>query len=463
MKFFARTLLMLLLAAVLLAGASPTHAADSLVWRAAQDRVDADISGWDLPKLLERIAEATGWEVFVEPETKLQRPVSVRFQKLTGGQALDRLLGGLGYGLVPQSRGPDKLLVFRTSKDGATKPVRPRVRAGVDKRIPNELVIVLRPGSKADADELARKLGGKIIGRADKLGAYRLQFADADAATAARDALLANDDVLVDYNFPVQRPPDPAVSPTSTAAAPLTLKPGAGPDSSRFIVALVDTGVQSLSSPYKDFLLPSVSVASGAQDTGGLPTHGTAMSETILRGLDRAADGGSTPVRILPVDVYGSAAETTTFEVAKGIAEAINGGASIVNLSLGSAGDSPFLHSIIKEGFDRGTLFTAAAGNEPTTAPTYPAAYPEVLAVTATDRSGAIASYANRGAFVDVAAPGTQVVSYGGNYFLVTGTSASTAYISGYAAGTALNSGAKPLSVARQLIVRFAPVEPAKP
>lgn len=456
MKFSARLVTLLLLAATLLA-AGRGLAAEVLVWRAAQDRVDADISGWDLPRLLERIAEATGWEVYVEPGTQLPRPVSVRFQRLTTGQALDRLLGGVSYGLVPQSRGPDKLLVFRNSKDGATQPVRPRARAGADKRIPNELVVALKPRAKTNADELARQLGGKIIGRADKLGAYRLQFPDAATADAAREALLANDDARVDFNYSVPRPVEPS-SAGAVQAAALSLKPGAGPDSSRFVVALVDTGVQSLGSPYKDFLLPSVSVASGSPDSGGLPTHGTAMAETILRGLDRVSPNAATPMRILPVDVYGSDNTTTTFEVAKGVAEAINGGASIVNLSLGSAGDSALLHSVIKEGFDRGVFFTAAAGNEPTTAPTFPAAYPEVLAVTARDRTGTVSSYANRGAFVDVAAPDTQVVSYGGNFYLVTGTSASTAYISGYAAGTALKDGAKPAAIAKQLIQLFPPV-----
>ena len=214
--------------------------------------------------------------------------------------------------------------------------------------------------------------------------------------------------------------------------------------------------MQPVGAPYKDFLLPALSVVDGTQANNPTPTHGTSMLETILRGLEQApATSTTTPVRILPVDVYGNSETTSTFDVAKGIKAAIDGGASIVNLSLGSSGDSQLLHSVIAQGFDRGVLFTAAAGNEPTSALTFPAAYPEVLAVTALDRKGNLASYANFGAFVDVAAPGTGLVAYDGKNYFVTGTSTSTAFISGFASGIASTSGGKPISAAKTLISYF--------
>ena len=61
-------------------------------------------------------------------------------------------------------------------------------------------------------------------------------------------------------------------------------------------------------------------------------------------------------------------------------------------------------------------------------------AYPEVIAVTAGTRQGVIAPYANYGSFVDVIAPGSAIVNFNGQSWLVTGTSASTAYASGAAA-----------------------------
>ena len=86
-------------------------------------------------------------------------------------------------------------------------------------------------------------------------------------------------------------------------------------------------------------------------------------------------------------------------------------------------------------------LFFAAAGNEPVPTPMYPAAYPEVIAVTAISRSGQIASWANYGSFVDVGAPGSSVVSFGNQAYVVTGTSSSTAFASGIAAAASQATG----------------------
>jgi hypothetical protein len=160
------------------------------------------------------------------------------------------------------------------------------------------------------------------------------------------------------------------------------------------------------------------------------------MAETILRAL-QAKSGGSTSVRIQPVDIYGNSEATSTFNVAAGIVQAVNNGANIINLSLGSSGNSQLLHNTITEVSKQGIPIYAAAGNEPVTTPTYPAAFPEVIAVTASDRSGEIASYANRGSFVKVIAPGDNVVSFNGQNYLVQGTSTSTALASGMAAGLA--------------------------
>ena len=82
-------------------------------------------------------------------------------------------------------------------------------------------------------------------------------------------------------------------------------------------------------------------------------------------------------------------------------------------------------------------LFVAAAGNQPVTTPEYPAAYPEVEAVTAASAPGVLADYANRGDFVRFMLPGTSLVPWGGQSWAVTGTSTSTAYFSGILAGLA--------------------------
>jgi hypothetical protein len=168
------------------------------------------------------------------------------------------------------------------------------------------------------------------------------------------------------------------------------------------------------------------------------------MAETMLRSLQSITQG-STSVQILPVNVYpgGGAgdASTSTFDVANGIVQAVNGGAKVINLSLGSSSDSPFLQSVIQDVSKLNIPMFAAAGNEPVTTPFYPAAYPGVKAVTAID-NGQLAPYANRDpGVVSLGAPGSSIVPFANMAFVLQGTSVSSAYISGRAAGYLETSG----------------------
>jgi len=204
--------------------------------------------------------------------------------------------------------------------------------------------------------------------------------------------------------------------------------------------------VQMQGTMFKDFLQPGVSLFGDYQPPADQMTHGTAMAETILDGVARAlqddgAGSGKVSVSILPIDVYGANADTTAFDVARGLYEALSRHANIINLSLAGSSDSSLVKGLIEDARSHGVLFVAAAGNEPVTTPTYPAADPGVLAATAGDARGGIASYANRGPFVDVIAPGVNVVHYQDAAWFGTGTSFATTWVSGWAAGFMASAG----------------------
>jgi hypothetical protein len=413
---------------------------DTFLWDTNKNLVSADVSSQQLPALLEKIAAATGWHVFLEPDTK--RTVSAKFSKLGPGEALHLLLGEINYALVPGTNSSQRLFVFRTSQDHATQVIETSKggKRAEGKVIPNELVVRLKPGAKIE--ELAKLLGAKIVGRIDGLNAYRLQFEDPAATTAARDQLANNPEIAsVDSNYSLEPPLGP--QPVANGAAPIQLQLKPPPDNGRVIVGLVDTAVQPLGNNLDQFLLKQISVAGDSQLSSDSPTHGTAMAETLLRSL-QSMTKGSTSVQILPVNVYpgGGAgdAATSTFDVANGIVQAVNGGAKVINLSLGSSSDSPFLQSVIQDVSKLNVAMFAAAGNEPVTTPFYPAAYPGVSAVTAID-NGQLAPYASRGSFVSLGAPGTSIVPFGSMAYGVQGTSVASAYTSGLAAGYLETSG----------------------
>lgn len=422
---------LLLLAFCLTARAAETNA---IVWHKATDRVDADVHSLGLSQLLEQITAQTGWRVYVEPDTT--HSTSAKFKNLPSGEALQRLFGDLNFALVPQTNAAPRLYVFRTVMKNATQLVR-APRTITAKHVPNELLVKLKPG--VNPDDLAKMFGAKVTGRMDKLGIYRLTFADAASADAALNQLQNDSDVSdVDYNYYFDPPPT-AQALASASLPPVNLQLNPPGNSGRVIVGLVDTPVQSLDGSLNQFLLKEISVAGDASVSSSDITHGTAMAETILRALGIAGQG-ATSAQILPVDVYGLSPNTTSWNVALGIQAAVNNGATVLNLSLGSSGDSSILDALVQQAIGDGIVIFAAAGNQPVSTPTYPAADPGVIAVTAA-QNGQIASYADYGSFVDLAAPGNSIVYFGNQPWLVQGTSVSTAYMTGIATGTKTATG----------------------
>jgi hypothetical protein len=421
------------------------RAADFLKWNSAGDKVDALVETWTVPELLQRVAGATGWEIYVDP--RITNRISARFSEKPPGDALRRLLGNYNFALVPETNSPSKLFVFRNSREEATRAVQAvaqnKAKTAKKALIGNELVVTLKPGEKIE--DLAKRLGAKIVGRADGQNSYRLRFDDEKSAQTARTAAESDDAVdSVDNNYYVSRPETPQA--LGTPGGALGLSPKASPDGKYTVVGLVDSALQPKESNLSGFLVPGAD--SAETKSGGEPTHGTMMAENIFAAIAANSEDKSTTVRLLPVNVFTEGGEqTTTYDIAVGIYKAVNGGAMIVNLSLGGEGDSTFLHNTIKSAHDQGVVFLAAAGNEPVSTPTYPAAYSEVIAVTASDRSGKLASYANRGDFVDVVAPGGNIITYQGQQYFVVGTSTSTALTTGIAAAYAERTRAtgKPL------------------
>jgi hypothetical protein len=445
----------------------PSRPAGRLDWRVTENRVSAQIDGWTLDRTLEAIAAATRWQVFVDPSA--EHRVHAKFAQLPPGEALRRLLGSLNYALIPADAAPPRLYVFRNARSAATQRIEgPIGRDPRGRRIDDELIVRLDRDSQESIEELAQRLGATIVARSDELGAYRLKFTDAEAAALARRELEGQDGgARVDANYLVERPDAAGASlPLAGPGLNLTARPTAPGEG--VVVAVVDTAIQGDAAGINDFLLPGVSVAGPASLPGEGLAHGTSMAATFLRGLSElAGESEGTSVRVLPVDVYGDRPSATTFDIALGIHAAISRGADIVNLSLGGDEESPFLRDLIRAGREQGVVFLAAAGNEPVTAPTFPAAYPEVIAVTALNRRGEVAPYANYGGFVDVGAPGVSYVSFWGQPYVVVGTSPATANASALAASIAAASAKRGVEleaeIRRALAVDPAALAPAAP
>ena len=122
--------------------------------------------------------------------------------------------------------------------------------------------------------------------------------------------------------------------------------------------------------------------------------------------------------------------------VAAGIVWAADNGARVINLSLGGNTPSSTLQDAVNYAYARGVIIVAAAGNSAGNSAFYPASYPHVIAVVATDSSNHHASFSNSGPDIAVAAPGVSIYStmIGNTYGYLSGTSMAAPFVAGLAA-----------------------------
>jgi len=167
-------------------------------------------------------------------------------------------------------------------------------------------------------------------------------------------------------------------------------------------------------------------------------SHGTGMTGAIVS--HRKLLGIAPSARILAVHAFSTSArqspEATTRQIIAGIEWAINKGARIINMSFAGPYD-PMIQLAMRNAAAKGVILIAASGNMGAKSPPlYPAADPNVIAVTATDESDSLFAQAVRGPHLAVAAPGVDVMvpAPEDTYQLTTGTSVAAAHVSGVAA-----------------------------
>ncbi len=178
-------------------------------------------------------------------------------------------------------------------------------------------------------------------------------------------------------------------------------------------VAVVDSGV-SLSHPeFAGRILPGYDFVNGDSDPSDDNGHGTHVAGIIAAAMNNGlgTTGLAPNVAILPVKVLSAAKSGTWANVAQGIRYAADNGARVINLSLGGTTPSTAVLDAIRYAQSKGALVVAAAGNNGSSAPFYPAYYEEVVAVSATDEHDEYWSISNYGSWVDVAAPGSSIWS----------------------------------------------------
>ncbi|CAH1659815.1 Subtilase family protein [Hyphomicrobiales bacterium] len=195
-------------------------------------------------------------------------------------------------------------------------------------------------------------------------------------------------------------------------------------------VAVIDSAI--------DGAHPELAGSLAPQSSARKPSpHGTGIAGIIA--AHARMIGAAPAVSILGIDAFsesGDGASGTSLDVVSGLDTAVNHNADIANLSFAGPRDA-LLSRALRASSQRGLLLIAAAGNGgPKAAPAFPAAHPDVIAVTAVDVETRIYDKAAIGPHVAAAAPGVDILVPipGGAYEQSSGTSFAAAYVSGTAA-----------------------------
>jgi subtilisin family serine protease len=215
------------------------------------------------------------------------------------------------------------------------------------------------------------------------------------------------------------------------------------------IIAIVDTGVDRTHPDLASKVLPGWNFVSGnsdASDDFGHGTHVAGIAAAVSNNVTGVA-GIAWQNPILPVKVLDSQGSGTYDAIANGIIYAADRGASVINLSLGGFYGSTTLSQACQYAYQKGCVLVAAAGNNDSTLIQYPAAYPTVIAVGATDQDDGKAWFSNYGRQLSVTAPGVDILSttpmapvtlntlygYATQYDSLSGTSMACPHVAGVA------------------------------
>jgi serine protease len=210
------------------------------------------------------------------------------------------------------------------------------------------------------------------------------------------------------------------------------------------VVAVIDTGVDST---HPDLAANTLRGYDAVTNTAGPGTdgngHGTHVAGTIaaVTSNNVGVSAVAPDVKILPVKVLSDNGSGYSSDTAEGIIWAADNGAKVINMSLGGPSKNAAVTNAIAYARSKGVTVVAAAGNERQSgSPTsYPGADQGVIAVAATTSADSYASYSNSGSYVDVAAPGSGIIStypqkLGQAYASLNGTSMASPHVAAVAA-----------------------------
>lgn len=307
---------------------------------------------------------------------------------------------------------------------------------------PQEIIVKFKNNvSESKVKSLAVKGKDEVKEKGSKFHVIKVKDGNVDAAIAEYEASGDVEYAEPNYTYHASWTPNDTYFSNGVQYAPQKVSAQSAWDitrgSSTTKIAIIDTGVDYNHPDLAGKVIKGYDYVSDDWDPMDQNNHGTHAAGIAAAATNNARGiAGMAPnVSIYAVRVLDANGSGSLDDVANGIYHAVDNGAKVVSLSLGGPGSATSLQNAVNYAVSKGVVVVAAAGNENTSAPSYPAYYSGAIAVAATDRNDARASFSNYGSWVDVAAPGVDIASTvrNGGYAYMSGTSMACPLVAGVA------------------------------
>jgi len=204
-------------------------------------------------------------------------------------------------------------------------------------------------------------------------------------------------------------------------------------------VGVLDTGIALEHPDLKSAILEARDFTRSPSQAYDAQGHGTHVSGIIAARRNANGIVGVAPEsKIIIAKVLNDEGSGTSTDIVAGIRWAVEAGADILSMSLGSPEPDEEIHQALLLAISKGVFVITAAGNEGPELDTvgYPAGFAEMVAVGSIDRQKKLSSFSSRGRQVDIVAPGDQITSCypPRSYAVLSGTSMATPFVSGVVA-----------------------------
>ena len=411
--------------------------------RITGDKLSLHADQASLQSILQRMADL-GIKIRIDPQ--LNPKISASFKERNIQEGLDSILKSFSYVLIWGSieglAGPivnlAEIHVFKPGNKGLMKPLGTKSCLAIARNpgdgslfVQDEILLRLKPEMNLlEFKRLLRQIGGRVMAGNAAMGIYKIRLPENSDITSLVEQITKHPGIAKaepNYAYPISVPFKISAPNIPTSDSYNIPEPrGAAP------VAILDTGLIP-DSGLEDFVLASLDALNPDEFISDPFGHGTQMA-LIAAGVVKpygVKTDSETQIPIIPVRTFDDNGFTSNFNIMESIDFALNNGARVMSLSWGSEIRSDFLENALDYASSKNLIIVAAAGNEPTGKPFYPAAYSSVIGVSALEPGGKAWENSNYGSFVMLYAPGfaTLPVGYKGDPGTYAGTSISTAFV----------------------------------